>query len=61
MLRIYIPTILDADLRNEFIRKLFKYEREVQRVVSTSRFGPSCDNSNSFALVPGGRGENGGL
>lgn len=49
----YVPTIWDAYLDKGSIRKLVDHEKQVGRVIASSRFGCSLDSRNNFVLVLG--------
>lgn len=56
----YIPTIGGVDMDNGYIREPAEYEKRVQRVSATDRFG-SSGVLNFFALVSDGGNEGNGL
>lgn len=61
LLRGYVPTAEGVDYESEVIKVCKGYERRVQRVFGTIRFGSSDVYRNSFVLISGGGGDGEGL
>lgn len=57
----YIPTISDVASKNRFVEEPAKYEKRVQKVLSTDELVSLCEKRNEFVLEFGTGEEQRGL